>query len=115
MLLKTAQLYEIRNIKMNLMKMYTNSILFLLASFLFISCTGVGYVRSEPMYVEIEKPRQPSSAYIWIEGDWLWQKNTRTYKNSNGRWEIPQHNKQYRPGHWENRRKGNRWVPGRWY
>jgi hypothetical protein len=115
MLLKTAQLYEIRNIKMNLMKMFTNSILFLLASFLFISCAGVGYIRSEPMYVEIERPRQPSSAYIWIEVDWLWQKNTRTYKNSNGRWEMPKHNKAYRPGHWENSRKGKRWVPGRWY
>jgi len=97
------------------MKNLTKSILFLLASFLFMSCSGIGIVRSEPMYVEIERPRQPNSSYIWIEGDWLWQKNTRTYKNSNGRWEMPKHNKQYAQGHWENRKKGKYWVPGRWY
>jgi hypothetical protein len=39
-----------------------------------MSCSGIAIVRSEPMYVEIERPRQPNSSYIWIEGDWLWQK-----------------------------------------
>jgi hypothetical protein len=87
------------------MKIYTYSFLFLLASCLFMSCSGIGIVRSEPMYVEIERPRQPNSSYIWIEGDWLWQKDTRTYKNSNGRWEMPKHNRQYVQGHWENRKK----------
>jgi hypothetical protein len=56
------------------MKIFTNSLLFLLASCLFMSCSGIAIVRSEPMYVEIERPRQPNSSYIWIEGDWLWQK-----------------------------------------
>ena len=96
------------------MKIFTNSILFLLATFLLMSCSGIGIVRTEPMYVEIERPRQPSSAHIWIEGDWIWQKDSRTYSNNHGRWELPQRSKKFTPGHWETRRKGKYWIHGRW-
>lgn len=98
----------------NQMKMYTRPLLFLITLFLFISCSSGRYVSSEPRRVEMIRPRQPSSLHVWIDGDWIWQKDTRTYRNSYGRWELPNRNRNYIPGYWENRKKGKRWMPGRW-
>lgn len=96
------------------MKLYTRTLIFLFASFLFISCSGVRYVSSEPRHIEIIRPRQPSSSYIWIDGDWIWQKDTRSYKHNNGRWVMPHRNRNYSPGYWEKRKNGKRWVTGKW-
>jgi hypothetical protein len=43
------------------------------------SACGPAYVSIEPAYVEYERPMRPTINHIWIEGDWLWSNQTRTY------------------------------------
>ena len=76
----------------------------------FTSCSA-GYVSDEPTYVETARPMSPNSSYIWTEGDWRWNNQTRSYYHQNGRWDKPG-SKAYNQGHWDNSPRGHKWVRG---
>lgn len=80
---------------------------------LFNSCIG-GYIATEPTYVEISRPPQPSNSHIWIDGDWFWSSQTHTYVQRNGYWEQPRPNHTYVAGNWQTSPKGRYWKSGHW-
>jgi len=55
--------------------------LFSLAGMLMLlsSCTTTGYVASEPVYVEYARPAPPSKLHIWVDGDWVYNRQTSVY------------------------------------
>ena len=81
--------------------------------FFFNSCTA-GFIVSEPLYVEVVRPPQPSNVHIWIEGDWVWSHRTHDYVRTNGHWVKPRHGRTYVSGTWQSTSKGKQWSPGRW-
>jgi len=90
--------------------------LFSLAGLLMIlnSCTTTGYVASEPAYVEYARPAPPSNMHIWIDGDWIYNRNTHVYMRKNGYWQRPGNGRTYVSGHWQVGPRGHSWAPGHW-
>ncbi|HQR94109.1 MAG: hypothetical protein B7Y15_11450 [Bacteroidetes bacterium 24-39-8] len=86
----------------------------LLIAMVSINACGPAYVSIEPAYVEYERPMRPSVNHIWIEGDWLWSYQTRTYKQGRGRWEQSRNGRTYQQGHWKQGPRGKVWQKGRW-
>lgn len=74
----------------------------------------MGYVASEPAYVEYSRPARPNSTYIWIDGDYSWNVQSHSYVQRNGYWERPRPNQTYRAGSWQQTPKGKTWSKGRW-
>jgi hypothetical protein len=78
----------------------------------FNSCSA-GYVTEEPVYQTYNRPQRPSNDYVWIEGGWAWNSQTRSYVQVNGRWVRQDQGRKHREGHWEKTRHGSRWVKNR--
>jgi hypothetical protein len=96
-------------------KIFCYIVLITLAGFTFNSC-AVRYVDSEPYYEShYERPPRPGESHIWIEGDWLWQRDSHQYVHEPGHWETPREGREYQEGHWESSPKGKYWVKGYWY
>ena len=74
----------------------------------------MGYVASEPAYVEYSRPVRPNSTSIWIDGDWNWNIQTHNYVQQNGYWDRPRPNQTYRAGYWQQSPKGKSWSKGSW-
>lgn len=89
--------------------------LFLISILFFSACADVGYVSNEPAYIEVGRPRQPSAAYIWIGGDWIWQRESNSYRRNEGHWDLPRRGRSYNQGYWESKPRGKRWVSGKWH
>ncbi len=91
--------------------------IFILAIFttlsLFTACSA-GYVSTEPTYQETQTPR-PTVRHIWVEGNWVWNRQSRSYQHAAGLWVIPHQNRIYQRGHWVRTNRGSRWQKGRWY
>jgi WXXGXW repeat (2 copies) len=94
------------------LKILSYLILFSGMSLFFSSC--VGYVESEPSFVESARPARPGDAYIWIDGGWRWDTRSHVYIRRPGHWEMPRHERSYEAGHWESTPRGKRWVDGHW-
>ena len=77
------------------------------------SCVA-GYVPTEPVYVQSVRPAQPSNLHIWIDGDWVYNRQNRVYVQNAGYWERPRQNRTYVSGRWQSGAKGKYWVKGRW-
>jgi hypothetical protein len=80
----------------------------------FNACTSTGYVETEPVYVEYVRPPQPSNIHIWINGDWVYSRQDRAFKQKSGYWYKPNHSHSYVPGHWQSSPQGLYWAPGHW-
>ena len=80
---------------------------------LFNSCS-LGYVATEPAYVEVSRPARPSNLHIWIDGDWVFSRQTQNYERRPGYWEQPRQNRTYIAGYWQAGPRGKNWVPGHW-
>jgi hypothetical protein len=80
----------------------------------FSACMGGGYLTSEPSYTERARPQRPSDVHIWIDGNWVWSRQAKTYEYRDGYWQKPYQNKTYVPGHWQSSPRGKYWVKGRW-
>ena len=65
------------------------------------SCTTQGYVSSEPTYVEFARPERPSNLYIWIDGDWVYNRRSQVYVRQNGHWQRPSRNRTYVTNSWQ--------------
>jgi hypothetical protein len=81
---------------------------------IFFNSCSAGYVSEEPIYREGLRPQRPSDGYIWIEGNWYWNNQSRSYNRRDGYWARPHHGQRYESGHWIKTERGYRWVPGRW-
>jgi P pilus assembly chaperone PapD len=89
------------------------------ASFAFMlltlgSCTSQGYVSSEPTYIEYERPNRPSNLHIWIDGDWVYNRQTKVYVRQNGHWQKSSRNRTYVAGRWQSTPMGLVWQTGHW-
>lgn len=80
---------------------------------LFSGCS-TGYMASEPAYVEYNRPLQPSSTHIWINGDYSYNRQSHGYVQGTGYWAQPSRNRTYVSGRWQSSPRGNYWVSGRW-
>ena len=89
-------------------------IVFTVACLTFNSCVGE-YVAAEPLYDDVyNRPASPGTEYIWIDGDWLWNRQTHVYMHEHGYWARPKPGRSYETGHWESEPRGKFWVKGRW-
>jgi hypothetical protein len=77
------------------------------------SCS-TGYVATQPSYIEYSRPERPSNLHIWIDGDWSYNHQSRTYIQQRGYWEKPSPNRIYVSGQWQTTPKGKYWSKGHW-
>lgn len=81
---------------------------------LLLNSCMVGYVASEPVYVEYVRPQRPSGVNIWVDGNWAYNRQTHTYVQRAGYWENPRQDQTYSPGYWQATPRGKSWVKGQW-
>jgi hypothetical protein len=98
-------------------KPYIKKIIFVVGlagiGFFLNSCTA-GYVATQPSYVEYSRPERPSERHVWIDGDWVYNRQSRAYEQRNGYWERPYQGRTYVSGQWQTTPKGKYWSKGRW-
>jgi hypothetical protein len=75
---------------------------------------GPHYVAVRPTYQEPVRPLRPSINHQWRDGNWAWNRQTRSYRINHGNWALPYRNRQYAPGQWKTNSRGHYWVTGRW-
>jgi hypothetical protein len=113
--LKSAMIssFQVKNSHSNGYMKIPIFLLMLLSAMPFLnSC--VGYIESEPSYVEIERPARPSVEHIWIDGGWRWDYRNHIYVQRPGYWVQSRQGRSYIKGHWEAGPKGKRWIDGHW-
>ena len=81
---------------------------------LFMNSCVAGYVPNEPGYVQNVRPAQPSNLHFWIDGDWVYNHQSRVYVQNAGYWEKPRQNQTYVSGRWQSDSRGKTWQKGRW-
>ena len=81
---------------------------------LFFNACAPGYVATQPTEREMTRPARPNGNYVWINGEWVWQRQTRTYIQRNGVWAAPNRGRSYTPGHWNSTPRGHQWRKGYW-
>jgi hypothetical protein len=81
---------------------------------LFLNSCVTGYVVTEPSYVQVTRPQRPSVFHIWIDGDWVWSRQSHAYVQRNGFWKKPNKGQVFITGSWQGTPRGKYWVPGHW-
>jgi len=81
---------------------------------LFFTGCEMGYVATEPTYTENVRPAQPSNLHVWVDGDWVYSRQTHGYVRNNGYWQQPSQGRSYVSGHWQTTPKGHYWTKGHW-
>jgi hypothetical protein len=80
----------------------------------FANSCSLGYVATEPVYVENVRPVRPDNFHIWIDGDWVYNRQSHAYARNTGYWAKPNPNSIYVSGQWQNGTKGKYWQKGHW-
>jgi len=71
------------------------------------------YIKVRPAPVVVARPACPTRGYVWVDGDWAWQRNA--YVWHAGYWAAPPRaHAVWVPGHWVGERRGSYWVRGHW-
>lgn len=81
---------------------------------LLLNSCAAGYVATVPTYHEYSRPQRPSDHHIWIDGNWIYNRQTHVYVQRNGYWQKPHQNQIYVSGHWKSTPRGHQWVSGKW-
>jgi hypothetical protein len=81
---------------------------------LVFSGCATGYVVTEPSYVEYSRPQRPSDLHIWVNGDWVFNRQSHAYVQRNGYWASPNQGRVYVTGQWQTTPKGKYWTKGHW-
>ncbi|WP_435353072.1 hypothetical protein [Emticicia sp. SJ17W-69] len=81
---------------------------------LFVNSCKPAYVSVRPTYFEVSRPNRPSNKHIWINGDWVWNNQTKTYIRQDSYWTIPSRNRDYTQGEWKSTQRGYYWKHSRW-
>lgn len=82
---------------------------------LLVNGCATGYVNTEPAYVEYNRPAQPSTHHVWVNGDYAYNHRSHVYVQRNGYWHKPYNNSTYVQGHWQSTPRGHYWVNGKWH
>ena len=90
-------------------------IIITLILYLCLGCLAEGHVTEIPCYTEVERPPQQNASDIWIEGNWIWNRNKHIYLHSDGFWHKHLAGRAYSQGYWQKRPRGLHWVEGYWY
>ncbi len=69
-------------------------------------------VTTQPVAPVYERPVSPGATYVWVDGDWRWQRGNYVY--SNGYWSKSKPNRTWVGGTWVNTPKGYYWKKGYW-
>jgi hypothetical protein len=80
---------------------------------LLLNSCAVGYVDTEPAYVEYNRPAQPSSVHVWVNGYYAYNHRSHIYVQKHGYWHKP-NKSTYVQGHWQSSPRGSYWVNGTW-
>lgn len=81
---------------------------------LLLSSCLPAYVVTQPSHQEGFRPPQPSPFHVWVDGNWFYQRRSKTYMRTNGYWSRPSRGRTYHAGHWQSNKRGYRWSQGRW-
>jgi hypothetical protein len=73
-----------------------------------------GYIATTPEYVVNDRPPQPSTFHVWVDGNWLFNRQSHSYVQKVGYWQKPHQNRTYVSGHWQTTPRGNYWSSGHW-
>jgi hypothetical protein len=95
------------------MKNFVTAIGLVAMVFIYTSCAPA-YVSSEPTYVEVVRPQQPSTVHVWVGNGWSYNRQSRRYVQRNGYWAVPRGERPYQQGYWRKSRRGSVWVNGHW-
>jgi WXXGXW repeat (2 copies) len=95
------------------MKNFLTSIGLLTIVLIHTSCAPA-FVSSEPTYVEVVRPKQPSTVHVWVGDGWAYNRNSRSYVQRNGYWAAPRRGRAYHQGYWRKSNRGSVWVKGHW-
>jgi len=77
-------------------------------------CTATGYVSDEPAYIEYSRPERPSNMHVWIDGDWIYNRQNHNYVQGRGSWQVPRQGRTYVRGNWQKTAQGHHWQSGHW-
>jgi hypothetical protein len=91
-----------------------NLLIGLVAVALLLNSCFVGYVASEPSYVEYSRPAPPGNQYVWVDGDWGWNNQRHSYVQKSGYWVKPRQGQSYVSGNWQTTPRGKSWSKGHW-
>jgi hypothetical protein len=89
-------------------------LIFLISIGISIQGCATGYVPKEPEPIEYQRPSRPGDRYVWINGDWIWDRWHGVYVYRPGYWGYARPNRVYVPGYWYSTPRGNAWRNGRW-
>lgn len=81
---------------------------------LFFNSCVAGYVGTEPSYMVVNRPPQPSNVHVWIDGGWGWNGQSHAYVQRAGYWDKPRQGQKYVSGRWHSSPKGKYWENGSW-
>ena len=81
---------------------------------LFFEACEPSYVVTRPVEIEITRPPSPNNNYIWIDGDWVYRRQTQSYSRNRGNWVPLRRSHTYMPGQWQSTPRGHYWRKGRW-
>ena len=82
---------------------------------IFLNSCAPGYMATQSSYVEQSRPERPSDLHVWIDGDWILDRQTNAYVQQNGYWSEPKQNRIYVSGQWQTTPKGKYWSKGHWH
>lgn len=71
-------------------------------------------VRPNRPNVIVKKPAKVKRGYVWVAGNWKWDKRRKKYIWVKGRQVKARRGYKYTPGHWVAVNGGSKWVAGRW-
>jgi hypothetical protein len=81
---------------------------------LLVTSCRTNYVKERPTIAEVLRPPSPGNNYVWLNDNWVYNRQERNYIRSNGYWAKPKTNRNYRQGYWKTNKNGSHWVAGRW-
>jgi hypothetical protein len=82
----------------------------LVIAVLFFNGCQIGYIT----FNESAKPARPGNEYVWINGDWVYDTQTKAYVQKTGYWVKPEKDRTFLPGYWQTTERGYHWVSGQW-
>ncbi len=91
------------------------AILIFIILYLFVGCLAEGHVAEVPCFEEVKRPPKINENDVWIEGNWIWNRNNHLYTHSNGYWHKHLAGRAYSQGYWQQRPRGLHWVLGYWH
>jgi hypothetical protein len=98
-------------------KIISTLFLAIVALLLNISSSSAQVVKDKPKEPNLfneKREAKPGPGYIWIDGEWKYNKKKELYEHQSGKWEKEKDGHAWVNGHWEREAGGYKWEPGHW-